>query len=45
MEVVQGGRIHEDALKGHFTNRQGRKDVPWPKIPLDFEGWEPKDDG
>ena len=33
---------HEDALRGRFTNKQGRKDVPWPGIPTDFEDWEPK---
>ena len=33
---------HEDALKGHFRNRQGRTEVPWPDIPSDFEGWEPQ---
>ena len=32
-------KMHKDALKGHFTNRQERKEVPWPDIPADFEDW------
>ena len=41
-EAVRWEKRHEDALKGRFTNRQGRKDVPWPGIPDDFEEWELK---
>ena len=41
-ENVLWGKRHEDALKGHFTNRQKRKEVPWPDILADFENWEPK---
>ena len=41
-EAVRWEKWHEDALRGRFTNRQGRKDVPWPGIPTDFEDWEPK---
>lgn len=29
-------------MKGNFTNRQGRKVVPWPGIPESFEDWEPQ---
>jgi len=36
---------HKDALKGVFTNRQGRKEVPWPEIHHDFDDWEPKEKG
>ncbi len=33
---------HDDALKGDFTNRQGRKDISWPEIPIDFDEYKPK---
>ena len=36
------GKRHKEALNGHFTNRQERKEVPWPDIPADFEDCEPK---
>ena len=38
----QWEKRHEDPLRGRFTNRQGRKDVPWPGICTDFADWEPK---
>ena len=41
-EAVRWEKRHEDELKGNFTNRQERKEVPWPDIPADFEDWEPK---
>jgi hypothetical protein len=41
-EAVYWEKRHEEALKGHFTNRQGRKEVSWLDIPSHFEGWEPK---
>ena len=40
-DTVRWEKRHNEALKGHFTNRQERKEVPWPDIPADFE-WEPK---
>jgi hypothetical protein len=27
-EALQWEKRHNDALKGHYTNRQGRKEVP-----------------
>jgi O-methyltransferase involved in polyketide biosynthesis len=41
-EAVHWDKRHEDALKGSFMNRQGRKEVTWPEMPQDFEEWEPK---
>ena len=41
-EAVHWEKRHDDAVKGHFTNRQGGEEVPWPEILSDFEGWEPK---
>ena len=42
VKMCYGEKRQEDALKGHFTNRQKRKEVPWPDILADFENWEPK---
>ena len=33
---------HKDSLLGRYTHRQKRKDVKWPEIPLEFNGWSPK---
>ncbi len=44
-EAVYWEKWHEDALRGCFTNRHGRTDVPWPDIPMDFEDWEPNKKG
>ena len=41
-EAVRWEKRHDDALKGRFTNRQGRKDISWPEIPFDFDEFEPK---
>ena len=41
-EALRWEKRHNDALKGHYTNRKDHKAVPWPEIPLDFEEWEPK---
>jgi hypothetical protein len=41
-EALQWEKRHNDALKDHNTNRQGRKHVLWPYIPLEFVEWEPK---
>ena len=40
-EAAHWVKWHDDALKGHFTNRQGRKDISWPEIPIDFDEFEP----
>ena len=39
------GKVACGALKGCFTNRQDRKEVPQPEVPQDFEAWEPKKKG
>lgn len=39
--VLQWEKWHKNALKGHFTNRQQGKEVPWPEIPSYIEGREP----
>jgi hypothetical protein len=38
-KAVRWEKRHKGALKGHFTSRQERKEVPWPYIPADFEDW------
>jgi len=41
-EASRWEKRHNHALTGHFTNRQGRKEVPLLEIPSDYEDWEPK---
>ncbi len=41
-EALHWEKRHNDALKGHYTNQQNRKDAPWPEIPVDFEEKDPK---
>jgi hypothetical protein len=40
-EAKHWERLHEDALKGRFTHRQKRSEVPWPEVPTDFYEWSP----
>ena len=40
-EAAHWEKWRNDTWKGHFTNRQGRKDISWPEIPIDFEDIEP----
>ena len=35
-EAVHWEKRHKEALKGHFTNRQESKEVPWPDILAEF---------
>ena len=39
---MHGESRHQDALMGRYTHRQKRKEVSWPEIPQDFDGWAPK---
>ncbi len=41
-EAARWEKRHDDALKGHFTNRQGWKDISWPEITIDFDESEPQ---
>lgn len=33
---------HKDARNGIFTGGQLRREVDWPEVPTDVEGWFPK---
>jgi hypothetical protein len=39
------GKGYKHALKCSYTNRQGRKEVPWPEVPQDFEAWNQRKKG
>jgi hypothetical protein len=41
-EASRWEKRHNHVLKDHFTNRQGRKEMPLSEFPSDFEDWEPK---
>lgn len=41
-EANRWERRHEDALKGKFTHRQKRSEVPWPELPEGFQEFSPK---
>jgi hypothetical protein len=41
-EAMRWESRHQDGLMGRYTHRQKRKEVSWPEIPQDFDGWAPK---
>ena len=41
-EAALSKKRQKAALKSHFANRQGRKEVPWSDSLPDFEDWELK---
>jgi hypothetical protein len=41
-EAMRWESRHQDALMGRYTHRQKRKDLSWPEIQQDFDGWAPK---
>ena len=41
-EALRWESRHKDSLLGRYTHRQKRKDVKWPEIPKEFNGWSPK---
>jgi hypothetical protein len=39
MKAIHWESRHQDVLMGGYTHRQKRKEVTWPEIPQDFDGW------